>query len=118
MSDPVDREKVEEILKLVFSSEYQSLPVGYGYVWKPPRRYYAIGWSIHLPLFSTEEIADRDFSLLLLYMGLLKKSRYVRNHKWYDKTINFLSRFINEDGVPLFPSNALLEKKSGYWVSG
>lgn len=118
MSDPADMGKVEEVLRLIFSCEYQSLPVGYGYVWEPPRRYYAMGWSIHLPLFNTEEVTGRDFSLLLLYMGLLKKSRYVRNHKWYDNAISFLSRFIGGDGVPLFPSDALPEKKAGYWVFG
>jgi len=67
--------------------------------------------------FNAEEVTGRDFSLLLLYMGLLKKSRYVRNHKWYDLALSFLSRFIGGDGVPLFPSAALPEK-SGYWVSG
>jgi hypothetical protein len=118
MNDSTEREKVEDIVKLILSEEYQTLPEGYGYVWKPPKKYYAMGWSIHVPLFMDKEMGWRDFSRLLLYLGILKKADTARNHPWYNKSMKYLSGFIDQKGVPLLPSKALPEKKVGYWVGG
>ena len=118
MDDSVERNKIENIIKLILSDEYQNLPEGFGYVWKPPRKYYAMGWSVHLPLFSGEEMSWREFSRLVFYLIILKCSRVARSHQWFSKSLNYLLQFVDDEGVPLLPSKALPEKNVGYWVTG
>jgi hypothetical protein len=119
MNNSIEREKVEDIVKLVLSEEYHTrINKGYGCVWIPPKKYYSMGWSIHVPLFMDKEMSWRDFSRLLLYLGTLKKSDTARSHPWYKKSLKYLSGFIDQKGIPLLPSKALPEKKVGYWVIG
>ncbi|TFG07582.1 hypothetical protein EU538_08605, partial [Candidatus Thorarchaeota archaeon] len=53
LEDPVQRAKVEQIVDMVMSEEYQSLPPGYGVV-QMADGYYVVGWSVHLTELSTE----------------------------------------------------------------
>jgi hypothetical protein len=118
MKSNSEKKKINEIIELIFSTEYQNLPQGYGIVWKPPRKYYAMGWSIHVPLFNNREVRWGDFSRLLLYLGLFKRLELARSKLWFKKSLEFLSKYIDPEGVPLFPSKALPEKKTGMWVLG
>jgi hypothetical protein len=118
MEDATLRAKVETIIKFIFTSEYQNLPVGYGIVRHKGGRYYAMGWSVHLPRYFGSEVAGREFGRLLLLLNLFGRSNAARNHVWYKRSVETLTRFKNEEGLISFPREFLPEKRSGVWVLG
>jgi len=49
LEDTMLRSKVEAIIKFILTPEYQKLPWWYGVIRHESGRYYAMGWSVHLP---------------------------------------------------------------------
>jgi len=118
MEDATLRTKVETIIKFILSSEYQKLPVGYGVVRHKSGRYYAMGWSVHLPGYSGFEVLGREFGRLLLLLDLFGRSNAAKNHVWYRQSMETLTHFKNEEGLISFPREFLPEKRIGVWVLG
>lgn len=118
MDDVVLRDRVETIIKFIFTPEYQKLRVGYGIVRHRGGRYYAMGWSIHLPRYFKSEVKSREFGRLLLLLDLLGRSNFAKSHVWYKQSAEWLGTFKDETGMISFPRTFLPENKIGVWVLG
>lgn len=118
MEDATSREKVEVVVKLILSPEYQKLHVGYGVVRHQSGRYYMMGWSVHLPAYSEPDVSTKDFGRLLLLLTMLGRSRTARQSDWYKHSMKMLKRFKNKNDLVTFPRESLLEKRTGCWVLG
>jgi hypothetical protein len=118
MEDATSREKVEVVVRLILSPEYQKLHVGYGVVRHQSGRYYMMGWSVHLPAYSQPEVSAKDFGRLLLLLNLLGRSRAAKENSWYRRSIEILKRFKNKDDLISFPRESLPERRTGCWVLG
>lgn len=118
MNDATLRAKVETIINFILTPGYQKLPVGYGTVRHESGRYYAMGWSVHLPGYFGSEVLGREFGRLLLLLELFGKSKIARSHVWYKQSVEKLARFKNGEGLVSFPREFLPEKRNGVWVLG
>ncbi|HVP16542.1 MAG TPA: hypothetical protein VMT42_04175 [candidate division Zixibacteria bacterium] len=112
------RNKVEAIIKFIFSREYQNLHNGYGVVRHQSGRYYMMGWSVHLPAYFEPEVAPKEFGRLLLLLKLLGRSEVAKHHSWFKRSKEMLDQFKNQDGLISFPREFLPERRSGCWVLG
>jgi hypothetical protein len=118
MDDAVLRGRVETIIKFIFTPEYQKLRVGYGIVRHKGGRYFAMGWSVHLPGYFKSEVKGREFGRLLLLLDLLGRSDSAKSHVWYRRSAEWLGTFKDETGMISFPRAFLPENKVGVWVLG
>jgi hypothetical protein len=118
MEDATLKAKVETIIKFTLTPEYQKLPVGYGVVRHEPGRYYAMGWSVHLPGYFDSDVSGREFGRLLLLLELFGRSDAARHHVWYQRLIDMLTCFNDEEDLTIFPREFLPEKGYGVWVLG
>jgi hypothetical protein len=118
MEDATLRAKVETIINFILTADYQKLRVGYGVVRHGPGRYYMMGWSVHLPGYFGSEVSGMEFGRLLLLLRLFGRSNAARNHAWYGRSVEMLTRFKNEEGLISFPRDSLPEKRIGVWVLG
>jgi hypothetical protein len=110
------REKTEQVLEMVLTQEYQSLPWSYG-IAKYGKRYYVLGWAVHLPGYSkTPE--GRVFAEMLIVLEALACFTCVRKSPWFKNSMKYLDEFRTEDGTYSFPRTWLPEKRRGYWVGG
>jgi hypothetical protein len=116
LEDATLRKKVEVIINFILLPEYQKLRWGYGVIRQVSGRYYAMGWSVHLPCYFEPQVQAKDFGHLLLLLNLLGRSKTVREHIWYRRSVEMLSQFKNEEGSVSFPSEFLPEKRTGVWV--
>lgn len=102
------RGKIDPVLEYILDDRYQSFPHGFGMQFHPPGRYYATGWSVHLP---------RGAGALLFYLDTLGRFPRVRESDWYKSSMEFLLGCRSEDMLFQFPAEILAEK-NGYFVSG
>jgi len=112
------RDKIETIVDFILSPTYQKLYPSYGIVRHAYGRYYAMGWSIHLPGYFESNVKPKDFGRFLLLMNLLGRSRNARKHQWFRRSVSLLESFKTEEGLVSFPREFLPEKKFGYWIVG
>jgi hypothetical protein len=110
------RHKLDKIIELILSEEYQNLPWSYGLA-KYGSRYYVLGWAVHLPGYSTKP-EGREFAELLLTLEFMAKFPIAQESKWFRKSIEYLATFETDSGIYIFPRGWLAEKKIGYWVGG
>jgi hypothetical protein len=108
-------EKAERVLEMVLTPEYQSLPWSYG-IAKYGKRYYVLGWAVHLPGYRKPP-EKRPFAEMLLLMEGLAPFTCIRNSQWFQNSLEYLEEFRKEEGTYSFP-RAWLPEKSGYWVGG
>ncbi|MFW9959165.1 MAG: hypothetical protein ACFFCT_13925 [Candidatus Odinarchaeota archaeon] len=108
--------KTEKIVEMILTSEYQSLPSIYGLA-KYGKRYYVLGWAVHLPGYSAKP-EGRSFAELLLTLEVMGKFPVARKSPWFVNSIEYLESFRTEYGTYIFPSSWLPEKQTGYWVGG
>jgi len=116
MESKENRNKLDKIIDLVLTEEYQSLPWSYGLA-KYGSRYYVLGWAAHLPGYSKEP-EGREFGELLLTLEFMAKFQVARNSEWFNRSMKYLETFETDSGTCLFPRGWLSEKKTGYWVGG
>jgi uncharacterized protein YeaO (DUF488 family) len=110
------REKAEKILEMVLTPEYQNLPWSYGLA-KYGKRYYVLGWAVHLPGFS--KIPEgRGFAEMLLFLDILAPFSCIRKSRWFQSSLKYLEEFRTEEGTYTFPRTWLPEKRRGYWIGG
>jgi hypothetical protein len=110
------REKAEQILGMVLTPEYQSLPWSYG-IAKYGKRYNVLGWAVHLPGYSNAP-EGRLFAEMLLVLDALAPFTCIRKSLWFQKSMNYLEEFRTNDGTYSFPRTWLPEKRRGYWIGG
>ena len=112
------RNKAEVVLNFILKPGYQRLHRGYGVVYEPPRRYYAMGWSVHLPNYFEPKAQGKDFGRFLLLLNMMSRSKTAREHPWFTQSLALLERFRTEGDLIAFPRSFLPEKKIGYWIGG
>ena len=126
MNEKTSREKVENVVSFILSSEYQNLEPGYGVLYEPKnRKFYSAGWSLHLfNYFHKHPHHDKMLKSIcfdrsnLLRLSLFSRSEKGRNHPWFKNNIHQLDSFKNENGLYKFSRDMIPQKNSGYWVSG
>ena len=69
LEDQACRTKVEEIVSVMLTPDYQNLKDGYGYL-KHGNSYYSIGWSVHLPNFLSTP-SPTEMSKLILSLEMM-----------------------------------------------
>ncbi|MHA2066000.1 MAG: hypothetical protein ACXABY_16635 [Candidatus Thorarchaeota archaeon] len=105
---------VERVVGKILSPEYQGLRPGYGYL-EYGNRTYAIGWSVHVPGFSSAP-SENEMSRLLLCLEMLAPFTSARESVWFKTSMDLLEETIIDEGHYRFPRKWLPEKQSGYWV--
>lgn len=111
MSD-VYKQKADALLKCIIKPEYQELNRGYGLMYVPPKKYYSIGWSVHLPFpFGTSNNESSVYHAA--WMSYYKGSKDV-----VKIIMDELDKHRTEDGLWQFPSEWLKEGKDRYAVFG
>jgi hypothetical protein len=116
MSTPSLRTKMDKIIDMILTSEYQSLPQSYGLA-RYGNRYYVLGWAAHLPgYFSKPE--ERHFAELLLTLEFMARFPAAQESRWFLDSMEYLEGFRTKDRTYCFPANWLPEKEGGYWVGG
>lgn len=112
LRNPVQRVKLGQILDMIMSDEYQSLPRDYG-VMETAGIYRVIGWSIHLP----ELVAERGAEMLMM-MELLAPFERGRESVWFKDAWHILEMQKTERDTYRFPTHWLRDQPSGYWING
>jgi hypothetical protein len=110
------RKKCERVVEMILTREYQSLPWSYGIVCYR-KRYYAIGWAVHLPGYDSE-IGKSNLGEMLLNLEMMAVFEVARKSEWFSKSMQFLEKYKTDRGTYLFPRSWLPERKVGYWVGG
>lgn len=116
LDDPDLRHKAETVVSMVFSPEYQDLPLGYGLI-KHQERSYVIGWSVHLPGFESLP-NDSSMPKILLLLQSFASFRTARESDWFLRMMEILEGCSTEYETYRFPKEWLPEKNAGYWVNG
>jgi hypothetical protein len=116
LSDPDLRQKVETVVSMVLRTEYQELQPGYGFM-KYKDRGYKIGWSVHLPGFTSEPLDDSMPSVLLI-LPIMAPFKTARKSEWFRRMMEKLEACATDYDTYQFPREWLPEKRDGYWVNG
>ncbi|MHA1935607.1 MAG: hypothetical protein ACW97A_10010 [Candidatus Thorarchaeota archaeon] len=116
MDSKSQRKKAERVVEMILSSEYQGIPQSYG-VARYGRKYYVVGWAVHLPGFASLP-EGREFAEMLLSMEMLAPFSCVRKSAWFRKALAYLELFKTEFDTYSFPRTWLPERREGYWVGG
>ncbi len=116
--DAPTREKIDSVVSYVLHPDYQALPEGYGTMRAGKRRYYAIGWSVHLPGYPVLRVSDYTSRYLVQRLELMAHFREVLRQPWFKTCLGFLEVFRTGEGTYLFPRPYIRELTQGYWVHG
>jgi hypothetical protein len=117
--DDAQQQQVDTVIDYVLHPDYQALPEGYGLMRAGKRKYYAIGWSVHLPGYSgLDDLSGRDARRLVQRVVLLAHFPTARAHRWFQENLSHLETYRAERGTYVFPRPYLREGRSGYWVMG
>lgn len=118
-SQEVDQ-KIDAVIRYILDPRYQALPIGYGIMYHPPtKRYYAMGWSVHLPRHETFEAQPKYFTMMFIQrLELMTHFKAAQTHPWIISSLQHLDGFQTEKGTWQFPGEYLRERPSGYWVTG
>jgi hypothetical protein len=110
------RNKLNSILTMIFTADYQDLPKDYGLV-KFGSKYYVLGWAVHLPGFKSKP-EGKEFAELLLTLQYMCRFAEVREGVWFQEMLDYLDTFKRDTGTYEFPSSWLPENEVGYWING
>lgn len=112
------REKIDSVIAYILDPAYQTLPDGYGIIQAARRKYYAMGWSVHLPGYNGMAADHPRAGSFVQRIVLMSNFAPAREHRWYREGVQFLEGFRTAQGTYRFPRSLLPEKRSGYWVTG
>ena len=112
------QEKIDTVVEYVLHQDYQALPQGYGIMQAAPRKYYAVGWSVHLPGFQSEPETPFWKRNYLHRLALMSNFRAARPHRWFREGVAFFEKYQTTDGRYSIPREYLSEECSGCWVFG
>ncbi|MGC9349402.1 MAG: hypothetical protein ACP5JG_14785, partial [Anaerolineae bacterium] len=123
MLNTANRDKIDAVINYVMHPDYQALRDGYGVMRAGPRRYYAIGWSVHLPGYDGDfELERTPTATLVQRLELMAHFPTARRHRWFGEALAHLETFREEVAgditVYRFPPSYLRESAGGYWVTG
>jgi hypothetical protein len=110
-------EMVDTVVRYVLNPEYQALRDGYGIVTDGKGRYWAMGWSVHLPgLPGCPRVTSQ--AGLVGRLATMSAFEAAREHAWFRDGLAYLESFRTPRGTYVFPREILPEKKTSYWVGG
>lgn len=104
---------LDAYISCVLTEGYQRLPWGYGLMLWPPRTYYGIGWSLHVPGF----LDDNFTPATLWWAAALSPFAAARRSPWFSRALAHLETFA-QDGVYRFPAAYVAEQPDKYAVGG
>ncbi len=111
--------KINTIVDYVLHPAYQAFDEGYGVMRASPRRYYSIGWSVHLPGYEGfNTMSDRRDMYFVQRVEMMARFPHSHNHRWLKQSLAHLEGFQQTDGTYRFPGRYLRELTQGYWVTG
>lgn len=116
--DQAARQKIDSVVEYILDPNYQAFPEGYGLMRARKGKYYAIGWSVHLPRYHQGSGKNPSESLLVQRLVLMSHFRVARAHGWFQECVQHLESFCTDRGTYLFPRSYLQERPCGYWVTG
>ncbi len=112
----VNQSKMDAIIEMILTPEYQSLPWSYGLA-KYETGYYVLGWAVHLPGYSSRP-EERSFAELLLTLDFMVRFPAARKSPWFKEMMEYVETFRTSSETYEFPKTWLPEKPEGYWVGG
>jgi hypothetical protein len=111
--------RIEAVVAYVLHPDYQALNEGYGYMRAGPRRYYSMGWSVHLPGYDGFQFSRAIHAHMFVQrLELMAHFPVARQSSWFQDCLQHLEGFRTEQGTYRFPARYLREQASGYWVQG
>jgi hypothetical protein len=117
--------KIEAIIAYILHPDYQALEEGYGVMRAGKRRYYSMGWSVHLPGYGLPYQADGPEldrpvheAMYVQRLELMAHFSVARQSQWFQDNIRHLQTRRTKEGPYRFPASYLREGSSGYWVLG
>ena len=119
LASPEAQGQVDAVIAYILHPDYQALDEGYGVMRAGPRRYYSIGWSVHLPGYG-----DADFerpihaATFVQRVELMARFSVARQSAWFEQSLAHLESYRTDRGTYRFPAAYLREQANGYWVSG
>jgi hypothetical protein len=111
------QEQIDQVIGYILHPNYQALEEGYGVMRAGKRRYYSMGWSVHLPGYGPSGSSLPDY-MYVQRVELMAHFYTARNAPWFQDRIHHLRTFKTPKGTYRFPSGYLREGSSGYWVHG
>ncbi|MHB9033710.1 MAG: hypothetical protein ACYC6L_11775 [Anaerolineae bacterium] len=110
--------KIRTVIEYILHPDYQALNEGYGIMRAGPRRYFSMGWSIHLPGYHGFNLEDGEAGRLVQRLELMAHFPAAVRHPWFAACLAHLESFRTEEGIYRFPGRYLREASAGYWVNG
>ena len=118
MLDEEKRGKIDTIVAFILHPAYQALEDGYGVMRAGPRRYFSMGWSVHLPGYGGFDFEGGQAGMFVQRLELMAHFPTAPGHRWFQASLAHLEGFRLDDGTYRFPARYLKESPGGYWVSG
>ncbi len=118
MMDEVTAHKLDTIINYIMQPEYQRLPDGYGIALLGKRRYWAIGWSVHLPGYFGFDSDAPEMRRLVRMTILMAQFPAARRHPWFKEAYAHLDVYCTQTGTHRFLTPYLREGQRGYWIMG
>jgi hypothetical protein len=109
--------KIDAIISYILHPDYQTLEEGYGVMRAGKRRYYSIGWSVHLPGYEGSGSSLPEY-MYVQRAELMAHFAVARRSTWFQNCVRHLEGFETDRGTYRFPARYLREGSSGYWVNG
>ncbi len=116
--DETVRHKIDTVVAYILHPDYQALEDGYGVMRVGPRRYFSMGWSVHLPGYCGFDFDDGQAGMFVQRLELMAHFPAAHTHPWFQKSLAHLESFRTDEGSYRFPARYLKESPAGYWVSG
>ena len=117
--DSTARSKINAVIAYILHPDYQALDDGYGVMRAGPRRYFSMGWSVHLPGYDGfAAMSDGQAGFFVQRLEMMAHFPAARQHRWFQESMAHLESYRTEDGTYRFPSRYLREIPAGYWVTG
>jgi hypothetical protein len=118
MLDESTQHKIDVVVAYILHPDYQALEDGYGVMRAGPRRYFSMGWSVHLPGYDGFDLDDWRAGMLVQRVELMAHFPAAATHRWFRESVAHLEGFRTDEGTYRFPARHLQESPGGYWVSG
>jgi len=112
------KEKIRTVIKYILHPDYQALPEGYGIIRQDKRRYYAMGWSVHLPGYRGFKLNQWHVGFFIQRLELMAHFPISHKHKWFEESLKHIKGFQLTLGQYKLDRTYLKEKPNGYWVTG
>jgi hypothetical protein len=117
LMDDHTQSKIDTIIAYILHPDYQALEEGYGVMRAGKRRYYSMGWSVHLPGYAHSGGSQPEYTYVQR-LELMAHFGEARNTHWFQDRVSHLETYRTDKGTYRFPAGYLRENSRGYWVTG